>query len=468
MKVMKFGGGCLQDARSFSQAAAIIGREKERPVVVVSAVSGVTDLLIEACRQAERSERSVAASVQRIRAVHDSLMKILIRNAAVGRDLSRHFEAAHKKVEKLLYGISYTAEVTRATRSHVLSFGERLAAFLLAALLVDRGTPARPVESDKIGMVTDDTVENATVDLAGFKRALKRLKPGLGRRDAVDVVTGFFGLNPRGKVVTFGRNGTDYSAAVVAAGLGASRLEIWKDVEGFMSADPKLEPRARKIDRLSYYEAAELSYFGARILHPRTLEPLHGLPITVVIKNLWDPDGAGTEVRPNGSVKDGVIKSVTFNADIVLLRIHGPGVGYKPGIIGTIGHRLFALGINIYSIITSQTCINLLVDRKDASRSYEALKAERGGVIERVDLEDDIVLIAAVGEGLLRHKGLAARIFSSVSKADVNVEMISTGASEVAAYFIVKRTDLDKTVHALHREFFRPGPAAPAQAARPL
>jgi len=454
MKVMKFGGGCFKDARGFSQAAAIIGREKERPVVVVSAVSGLTDLLIEACRQAVRSERSVAGSIQRIRTVHDGLAKTMIRNSAVGRDLSRHFEAEHKKVEKLLYGISYTAEVTPGTRAHVLSFGERLAALLLAALLTDRGTPARPVESDKIGMVTDDAVENATVDLPGFKRALKRLRPGLGRREAVDVVTGFFGVSPRGKVATFGRNGTDYSAAVVAAGVGASRLEIWKDVDGFMSADPKLEPRARKIGRLSYYEAAELSYFGARILHPRTLEPLHGLPITVVIKNLWDPDGAGTEVRPNGLVRNGVIKSVTSNADVVLLRIHGPGVGYKPGIIGIIGHRLSALGINIYSIITSQTCINLLVDRKDASRSFEALRAERGGVIESVDLEDDIALVAAVGEGLLRKKGLAARIFSSVSKAGVNVEMISSGASEVASYFVVKRPDLERTVHALHREFF--------------
>lgn len=350
MKVMKFGGGCFKDVRSFSQAAAIIGREKERPVVVVSAVSGVTDMLIEACRQAERSERWVAAGVQRIRAVHDGLIRTMIKKEDVGRDLSRHMDTALKKVEKLLYGISYTAEITPATRAHVLSFGERLAAFLLAALLTDRGTPAKPVESDKIGMLTDDVVENATVDLSGFKRALKRLNPGLGRRDAVDVVTGFFGLNPRGKVATFGRNGTDYSAAAVAAGLGASRLEIWKDVEGFMSADPKLEPRARKIDRLSYYEAAELSYFGARILHPRTLEPLHGLPITVVIKNLWDPDGPGTEVLPNGSVKDGVIKSVTSNADVVLLRIHGPGVGYKPGIIGTIGHRLSVLGLSLIHI----------------------------------------------------------------------------------------------------------------------
>ena len=454
MKVMKFGGGCLKDAASFDQAASIISREKKRPVVVVSAVSGVTDMLLEACHRAKMSEKSVAASIRRIRELHEALVGKLIRENEVRRGVSRRLAAVLRNAEKLLYGISYTTEATPATRSRVASCGERLAAFLLAALLADRGLPAQALESDKIGMVTDDVLENATVNLAVFKRNIRRAVRKGGRREIVPVITGFFGVTPKGQIATFGRNGTDYSAAVVAAGFGASRLEIWKDVQGLMSADPKLVPDARKISRLSYYEAAELSYFGAKVLHPRTLEPLHGLSISVVIKNLWDPDDPGTEVVPNGSIKRNIIKSVTCNPNIVLLRIHGPGVGYKPGIMGTIGGRLSAQGINIYSIITSQTCINLLVDRKDSARSFEALKAERGGVIERVDLETDIVLIAVVGEGLQRRKGLAARVFAAVSRAGVNVEMISTGASEVAAYFIVNRSDQTRTIRAIHREFF--------------
>jgi aspartate kinase len=454
MKVMKFGGGCLKDAKSIGQVASIISREKVRPAVVVSAVSGVTDLFLEAVHGAEQNERSVGPGVQKIRAIHLALAEALVRNKAIRRQSLRSTEAALHRVEKLLYGISYTAEATASARSAVVSYGERLAALLLAAVLNDRGIPGRPMDSDKVGMVTDDAVENATVNLAAFKKNLARAFRASGRRNTVPVFTGFFGVTPRGRVATFGRNGTDYSAAAVAFALGSSRLEIWKDVQGFMSADPKLVPGARKIDRLSYYEAAELSYFGAQILHPRTLEPLRGRRIVVVIKNLWDPQNPGTEILPEGSVKKDVIKSVTSNSNLALLRIHGPGVGYKPGIIGAIGHKLAGLGINIFSIITSQTCINLLVDRRDAARSYESLKADRGGVIERVDLADDIVLIAAVGEGLLYSKGLAARIFSSVSKAGVNVEMISSGASEVASYFIVDRPDLDKAIHALHREFF--------------
>jgi aspartate kinase len=454
MKVMKFGGGCLKDARSFSQAAAIIAREEARPAVVVSAVSGVTDGLLEACRRAERSERGIPAGLQKIRSVHASLVENLIGDPDLRRRALRIIEARLRKAERLLYGIAYTSEATPSTRSHLLSHGERLAAHLLALILTDRGAPARALESDGIGMITDDTAENATVDLLRFRRNLSHVLPVSRRGKEIPVVTGFFGVTPRGRVATFGRNGSDYSAAVLAHGLEAERLEIWKDVEGFMSADPRRVAGAKKIGRLSYYEAAELSYFGARILHPRTLEPLRGLTIQVVIKSFWEPDRRGTLVLPAGPARRNVIKSVAANPNVALLRIHGPGVGYKPGIIGSLGQRLSALGINIYSIITSQTCINLVVDRRDAARGREALRAERGGVIEGVDLEDDIALIAAVGQGLRHRRGLAARIFSAVARAGVNVEMISSGASEVATYFIVDKRDQDKALQALHREFF--------------
>jgi aspartate kinase len=179
-----------------------------------------------------------------------------------------------------------------------------------------------------------------------------------------------------------------------------------------------------------------------------------GMNISVRIKNLFDPESPGTEILPEGYEREDIIKSVTYNREIAMIRIHGPGVGYKPGIIAQIGHLLSAIGINIYSILTSQTCINILVDKKDSRQSYEALKGTRGGVIEEINLEKDITLIAVVGEGLLKKRGLAARIFSAVSKENVNVEMISTGASEVASYFIINSDDTEKIIHALHREFF--------------
>lgn len=453
-KVMKFGGGCLKDAGTVDRAAAIVCSEKEPPAVVVSAISGVTDTLLAALAEAKTDEESILASIQKLRDLHAAIARGALRDKRLREATLHAVEARLRKVYRLLHGVAYTGEITPTVRARVLSFGERLSSLLFAAVLVARGAPAVSVESEEIGLVTDHNLENATVDLKAFRRRFAPMARPWARNGTIPVITGFFGVTPDGKTALFGRNGTDYSAAVIAFGLGARKLEIWKEVEGFMSADPKLVRRAAMIDRLSYSEAAELSYFGAKILHPRTLEPLASLDISVRIKNLFDPASPGTEVSRVGTTCRDVIKSVTSNREIALLRIRGRGVGFKPGIIGMVGRRLALDGINIYSIITSQTCINLLVDRKEARRSHEALKAMAGGVIEAVDLNEDVALIAAVGEGLQVRKGLAARIFSAVSRADVNVEMISTGASEVAAYFIVDRDDADTAIRALHREFF--------------
>ena len=453
-KVMKFGGGCLRDERSLVRAAAIVGAETPPPAVVVSAVSGVTDLLLTATSEAKKDELSIPASVRKLSDIHVSLVLGSIRDERRREAVLHGVDARLKKLERFLHGVAYTGEITPAVRSRVLSTGERLSALIFAALLADRGAKALALESEEVGLITDHNLENATVDLRLFKKKIGPMARAWTRSGTIPVITGFFGMTPDGKTATFGRNGTDYSAAVIAFGLRAEALEIWKDVEGFMSADPKLVKRATMIDRLSYDEAAELSYFGAKILHPRTLEPLAGMSIAVRIKNLLDPQGPGTEISPKGYARKDVVKSITCNRRIAMLRIRGRGVGFKPGIIGEIGRRLAADGVNIYSIITSQTCINLLVDRKDARRSHEVLREMAGGVIESVDLNEDVALIAAVGEGLLARKGLAARIFSAVSKADVNIEMISTGASEVASYFIVDCQDTDKAIQALHREFF--------------
>ena len=460
MLVMKFGGGCLKDAESFALAAEAIGRSGGLRAVVVSAVSGVTDRLIEAGRRAELEEDGIEMEIRGLSAIHVSLIESLVGDPVLKKETLAGVDAALKRLRRLLYGISYTSEMTAPARSHLVSYGERLSALILAAALRQRGIPARRFDSDRIGMVTDETVEDATVDVAAFRSGLKPALWGGRSKDTVPVITGFFGITPRGRVATFGRNGTDYSAAVVAAALDADRLEIWKDVEGFMSADPRVVPEARRLSRLTPYEAAELSYFGAKILHPRTIEPLKARSIAVVIKDLYHPDRPGTRVMSRPDPSPQVIKSVTSNPDVALLRIHGPGVGYKPGVMGVIGRRLAERNINIYSVITSQTCINLLLDRKAAARGREALKPECGGVIERLDVEDDVALVAAVGEGLRRTKGLAARIFSSVSRAGINVEMISTGASEVASYFIVKRSQARRAVRALHREFFERGGAS--------
>lgn len=455
MKVMKFGGGCLKNGEHFLKVAEIIKTENDDLGVVVSAVSGITDLLEKGIQMAIESEKKVVKVIKTIRARHKEIASDSIQNEDIRQRSMEDIELRLKKLERLLYGVTYTGEMTTSIKAHIMSYGERLSAILLSGILKSQDRNAIALEADKIGLITDESFENATALLPAVKDNLVLTVLPLINKGKVPVITGYFGCTHEGKVTTFGRNGSDYSAAVVAYGIGATLIEIWKEVDGFMSADPKIIKSAHRIDELSYYEAAELSYFGARVLHPRTVEPLSCINIPIHVRNLWKRENDATKILPRGYETEDVVKSVTYNKDISVLRIHGPGVGYKPGIIAEIGRILSDQGINIYSILTSQTCINLLIHIKESHRSLGAIQKLAGGVIEKVDLANDVALIAVVGEGLLERKGIAARVFQAVADEDINVEMISSGASEVASYFLVNKADVERAINAIHKEFFQ-------------
>lgn len=453
MKVMKFGGGCLKNGKDFLDVAGIIKNEKNGLIVVVSAVYGITDYLIEAMQKALVSEKEIERIVEKIKEIHFTICEeILKKETKIW--VRTEIESRIEKLRKNLYGICYTHEITDSLRAMILSYGERFSTFLLAGVLRSEGIDAEPFESDKIGIVTDESYDNATANLPLVEKNLKSsLLPFLEKK-VIPVVSGYFGRTPQGKVSLFGRNGSDYSASVVAYAIDASSLEIWKDVDGFMSADPKIVKNAKLLEKLSYSEAAELSYFGAKILHPRTVEPISLKKIPLIIKNMKEPEKPGTLISHEKEEIENIIKSVTFNRQISILRIQGAGVGCKPGIISEIGRKLSEKKINIYSIITSQTCINLIIDRNDSEESFKCLKSLEGGVIERIDRIENMALVAVVGEGIARKEGIAGRVFSAVAKEGVNIEMMSGGASDVAYYFIVKENQLEKVINAVHSEFF--------------
>lgn len=453
MKVMKFGGGCLKNGKDFLDVAGIIKNEKNGLIVVVSAVYGITDYLIEAMQKALFSEKEIERIVEKIKEIHFTICEeILKKETKIW--VKTEIESRIEKLRKNLYGICYTHEITDSLRAMILSYGERFSTFLLAGVLRSEGIDAEPFESDKIGIVTDESYDNATANLPLVEKNLKSsLLPFLEKK-VIPVVSGYFGRTPQGKVSLFGRNGSDYSASVVAYAIDASSLEIWKDVDGFMSADPKIVNNAKPLEKLSYSEAAELSYFGAKILHPRTVEPISLKKIPLIIKNMKEPEKPGTLISHEKEEIENIIKSVTFNRQISILRIQGAGVGCKPGIISEIGRKLSEKKINIYSIITSQTCINLIIDRNDSEESFKCLKSLEGGVIERIDRIENMALVAVVGEGIARKEGIAGRVFSAVAKEGVNIEMMSGGASDVAYYFIVKENQLEKVINAVHSEFF--------------
>ncbi len=448
MRVLKFGGGCLRDRESIRKVIEIIAGRKEKVVVVVSALRGITDLLKQAAMESLRSEESIKTALEKLRHRHLDM-------AGTGAaEFSGSLEEKLKTLQRLLLAVAYSKELTPSLQAQIESFGERLSAHLIAFLLNRTGTKAEPLEADEIPIVTDESWQMATADLRLTGEAVRSRVLPLLEEETIPVITGFFGKSRQGKITTFGRNGSDYTAAVVAACLGAEALELWKDVRGFMSADPAVVERAKKIEHLSYYEAAELSYFGARIVHPRTFEPLLRKGIPVIIKSLAFPSEEGTLISPTAPRPASGVRSITFNRNIAVLRVEGPGVGYKPGIIAMIGNALAQRGINIYSILTSQTCINLLLERGDGRKAYSCLEGMKNGIITGLHLDEGLALVGVVGEGLKRRKGIFARVFAAVADAGVNVEMVSAGASEVAYYFIVREETVEKAVRAIHSSFF--------------
>jgi len=449
LKVLKFGGSSLRTGGSMRQVAGIIMAERERKAVVLSAVTGVTEMLVQFISRT-RSEEDVDAFMREITKLHVDLARDALRTESARVKAVEELVAKLVKLERMLYGSCYIEEVNPRIRDYVQCFGERLSVIILSALLNELGERARPVDADELGIITDGLYGAATVNMEATRASIRPKLLRMLQEDTTPVITGFFGRAPEGSVTVFGRNGSDYSAAAVANAMGASSLEIWKDVDGFMSVDPKIVPSARPIPRLSYDEAAELAYFGAKVVHPMTMEPARSGNIEIRVKNVFRPEAPGTAIGGADNV-DQSIKSISCMKDLSLVKVFGEGTGYKLGVLADVASLLRRAEINIYSVVTSLTCIALLIDRRDVAKAQKVL-AESGA--SRVETHTGFALMCIVGEGLGHHKGLASRVFKAVAKEGVNVGLISAGASLVAYHFTVDEADLERATRAVHEELF--------------
>ena len=449
-KVAKFGGACVSQPDMYERIAKLLGEDRSRRFVVVSAISGVTDSLVTTIAK-PRAEKEIDLYVAEMRRKHLSL---LTREGRGQDGAGEAIEALCTKLARLLYGISYTEEITPRVRDFALSFGERLAAQVVAANLRDRGIDAVAFETDQIGLMTDDNYGNATALLDETRAHMAPILRRQADAGHMSVITGFFGQSPEGKTATFGRGGSDYSAAVVATALDLPLIEIWKEVGGFMSADPKIVPEAFPLAALSYDEAAELSYFGARVLHPRAVQPARASGVSILVKNIYEPTDPGTRIGPDTVDKTGDVKSVSYVRDLTTVKVYTAGAGVKEGLLSQAATALAVAGVNVYSAATSQTCIAFLIESDSVSRAKKALARLPPGIVDRVEVAPHASLICFVGEGLGYAKGIAARVFRAVADLGVNVQLISAGPSMVAYHFTVDTKDLERAVQAVHREFF--------------
>ncbi len=446
--VVKVGGSNLKNTGSLNRIITLMKSYREPVILVVSAFYGVTDRLERAVNGLVPAERLVTS----LFALHQ---KALRRYVAEEAELAKT-ESELLKMTGTLRGLLALPEKDEvATANEIMSYGERLSALTVQAILDANGVSCRTAWPEKIGLVSNRRFSQGSILL---KKTAENLKKTLDAQTTY-VVPGFYGISPQGETVLLGRGGSDYTAACLAHCTGAHYLDVWKDVEGYLSGDPKIIKQVKKIPHLSYLEAAELSYFGARILHPRTIRPLVSKNIEVRILNpekylALQRQEASTRISREEDTGQGVVKSVTGNEDIALLKLKGSGVGIKKGILAGVTAAFDEARINIRSVVTSQTAIHFIFSRADARKAKKLVDNLYGNQDFDTELDDDIAWVAAVGQGINQKEGIAARIFSALARAGINVQQIVLGASESAIYFVVKRELAAWAAQTIHHELF--------------
>lgn len=450
---MKFGGTSVEDSGAFANVADIVARavaqQGGRPVVVVSAMSGFTDALLASVQNAiEGNAESAAATLDKHFARHEKVVdELLRREAATVSQLLRKSRVEIDGLLRLAAGQSAVEHGHKFYQDAIVSFGERLSAALLAAVLNQRGVPARDVDARKC-IITDDNFGAAAPLMSETSSATRRQLEALINSSVVPVLGGFIGSTLNGETTTLGRGGSDYSAAIIGAALEVDEIQIWTDVSGVLTADPRIVSGARSIARLSFEEAAELAYFGAKVLHPKTLQPAVERDIPVRICNSRAPESESTLVGSETEKSPQTVKSIAHKTGVTTVQITSARMlgayGFLKALFEVFDQHRTAVDV----VTTSEVSVSLSLD--DTSALSSVVKdLETFGT---VTVEDGRAIVCIVGEGLRSTPGIAARIFSTIS--DINVSLISQGASRINLTFAVEETRVAETVRRLHQEFF--------------
>ncbi len=460
--VLKFGGTSVGDASCIKRVVEIIraASRASNIAVVVSAMSGVTNKLLEAATHSENGDhKQVSAILEELRKQHDAVASALVRSASARKRIDRKMQGLFQEADSLCQGTILLRELTLRARDAIASFGERLSARLVAAVLADCGVASEAIDATEV-VVTDSRYGAAEplMDLTR-ERCNVRVHPLL-RQGTIPVVTGFIGATVEGIVTTLGRNGSDYSATILGAALDADEVIIWSDVDGVLTVDPRLVPGVRRIPEISYREAAELAYFGAKVLHPKTLRPLVQSGTPLWIRNTFAPERPGTKITPTGSSNGGGVKALTAIGDVALITVGGPGMLGVPDVLGRTFKTTATIQANVLlsSQSSSQNDICLVVSSALAERTVEALRREFAQdlaheKVEHVNFDPDVAIIALVGDNMRGVSGIVGRTFGALDRESVNIIAIAQGSSGCSISFVVPRKDMKATLIATHREF---------------
>jgi aspartate kinase len=434
--VLKFGGTSLGDAARIRRAASIVAeRLDQRPLVVVSAMSGVTDTLLRLANAA-LSERATAGELRARH--HETLAELDLPSDLVDAELG--------ELDDLLRGVRLVGELTRRSLDTIASFGERMSSKVLAAHLASTGVAATAVRADEAGVLTDSRFGAANL----LEETFPTLRASLEATEGVPVITGFIGRDPEGRITTLGRGGSDFTAAIVGRAVGAREIQLWTDVDGVMTANPRIVPEARTIEVLTFAEASELAYYGAKVVHPATIIPAVRENIPIRVLNTLHPEATGTLVLRSCGAPGGVVKSIASKSGIVLIHVTSTRMLLHHGFLARIFEIFGRLEIVIDMIATSEISVSVTTDsRENLTEAVEELSA-----FADVTVEEPMGIVCLVGEGITRTVRTPGKVFGVLGEEGISVRMISMGAGESNISMLVREGDLDTGVKALHRFCF--------------
>jgi len=442
--VMKFGGTSVGSAEAIQRVANIIVNTPGEKVVVASAMSGITNFLVNVVDNPPSDMNEV---VQQFADKHIMAAEQMFDENTMA-DFKVEFYERLQKFKEALNSDPNDAYY----KDLVTSQGERFSTLILSFYLRKMGYESVALTSEAAGIAAVGLPLSGSADLQATASGMTLKVMPLLSKGIIPVITGFYGIKD-GAPLTFGRGGSDYSAAVVANALDADMLEIWTDVDGFMTADPRIIKDAIKIEQMTYAEAAELAYFGAKVLHPRTIEPVRVKHIPLKVRNSFRPEEPGTIIQYLRTKGKGLLKSVATKNDLAIVTISSAEIAYRPELVATIINKIAENNIIIYSISTSLSTVAILISYDEVSTMIRRLNELSGGVIERIDVKNGVSLVCCVGDDLLSKCGVTGEIFTAVKEAGVNVEMISEGASEVSLNFVVPMGMVTDVVAVLHSKY---------------
>jgi aspartate kinase len=460
--VMKFGGTAINSADKVRHIASLIKSQKEKGnneiVGVISAARGMTDKISSIPLNIKTSDKQfITDFLKDTNYIHINIIDNAIKNEKLKNAARSVLTALIKELEDILTGVLLLGEITPKSLDYLMSFGERLSTPIVSFALRDLGSLSEYLTGKEAGILTDSNYGEARPLMDTTRlRVVHKIEPLLSS-NVIPIVTGFIGADQNGNTTTIGRGGSDYTATIIASSIDADEVWFLGDVDGLMTADPKIVSEARVIREVSFAEAMEMALFGAKYMHPRALEPVMDTKIPVRIRNAFKVDHQGTLISQNlTKTSQKTVKSITAIRHTALIDVSGGGMVGAPGTAAKIFDALAKNRVNIMMISQSpsESSISIVVRRDELDKAIMTLELNLlGKIVKRVNINNDVAVIAAVGSGMRGIKGVAARVFNAVAKRNVNVIMIAQGSSELNLAFVVNDSDCEQVVIALHDEF---------------